>query len=101
MKKLLIVGLVLAAMLLLGVMIVKATAPEVVWRCYVEPVVYEEDGYWVVECGSGNEIMMTEDGGQGTEEAYPGPGVEPYPEPEPDPPGCIRAWDGEECWPSE
>lgn len=94
MKKVLIGVLVLVAMLLLGVMIVKATAPEVVWRCYVEPVVYEEDGYWVVECGSGNEVKM--------EEGYPGPGSEPYPEPDPvETPGCIRAWDGEECWPSE
>lgn len=100
MKKALIVVLVLVAMLLLGVMIVQATAPEVVWRCYVEPVVYEEDGYWVVECGSGNEVEMRD------EEGYPGPGEEggedhsAYPDPV-ETPGCIRAWDGEECWPSE
>lgn len=99
MKKLLVAGLVLVAMLLLGVMIVQATAPEVVWRCYVEPVVYEEDGYWVVECGSGNEVVKDEGGRMMDEGGYPGPGSEPYPEP--DPPGCTRAWDGQECWPSE
>jgi hypothetical protein len=83
-------GLVLVGVLML-VWDVYATAPGIVWRCYEEPMVWEEDGYWVVECESGNEVMM--EGRQKTDGLslpvpdmepvpYPDPGMEPYPDPE-------------------
>jgi hypothetical protein len=69
-----------------------AHAPNVEWRCYTEPVIYQVDGYWVIECESGNEVSRDDPA------PYPMPGDEPYPLPSA---GCTRAWDGEPCQPSE
>lgn len=62
----------------------------------VDPV---PEGYSLAgtRCGDYLIPFTASDGG------YPGPGEEPYPYPEPtEVPGeCIRAWDGEPCWPEE